>query len=373
MPFTYRIWTDAKQRLDARFEVEGADVIMQSSGGTQNKDYAAGLLLILQRLKSASVAITGAWVDSATVQNLPLAQRSIFDPSDGLQPEQIRQRMTQRMTRVRSDPMARAKGGNPRKRIRIRTDFEGSEPQLLAMVQGPAPPERWPAETLSLATPDFIWEAVQQLSKSKSWEPFSPSTDFDLIANERGMRLPPKAVFGRALSLALGGEEVRPHQFSAGVDSPCFRLLQAAGYPIVRKDESFPELPSEDEEGANGADDRTWREGGVRLAAHSRRERGHGLAKAKKSQFLKQHGRLWCQACGMTPSEEYGTEWAESCIEVHHAATQVSEMLGSHETTLADLECVCANCHRLIHRHLREGVGTSRFSKLPPATRSSVN
>jgi len=352
--------------LEAWFLIENTDVVMLSSGGTQNKDYAPGLLLILERLSAASIGITDAWVDSSTVQELPLDARSIFEPAEGLQPSQILRMLTRRMARVRSDPTARAKGGNSRKRIRIRTDFQGSEERLLTTVQGPVPPERLPVETLNLATADYVWEAVQQLSKSKTWEPFSPSTDFDLIADDMETRLPPKAVFGRALTLALDGEPVWPYQFTAGLDSPCFRLLRAAGYMIVRKDELPPDRPAEDEEGTNGTDERTWKEGSVRMAAHSRRERGHGLAKAKKAQFLKQHGRLRCEACGMTPSEEYGTDWAESCIEVHHATTQVSEMAGSHETRLSDLECVCANCHRLIHRHIREGQATTRFSRTLP-------
>jgi hypothetical protein len=42
----------------------------------------------------------------------------------------------------------------------------------------------------------------------------------------------------------------------------------------------------------------------------------------------------------------------EACIEIHHAKVQVSEMQSGHITSLEDLQCLCANCHRFIHRQL---------------------
>jgi hypothetical protein len=94
--------------------------------------------------------------------------------------------------------------------------------------------ERLPAEVLARVTPEHIWLAVQGLVQGElSQGPFGDSTEFDLIA-EGGQRLPPKAVFGIALGVALG-TVVEPKHFSGGEDSPCFRALRAAGYEVIPK------------------------------------------------------------------------------------------------------------------------------------------
>ncbi|WP_446728945.1 HNH endonuclease [Pseudoduganella sp. OTU4001] len=40
-------------------------------------------------------------------------------------------------------------------------------------------------------------------------------------------------------------------------------------------------------------------------------------------------------------------------MEVHHSETQVSQMERGHKTSLDSLQCLCANCHRLVHRQLK--------------------
>jgi 5-methylcytosine-specific restriction protein A len=35
---------------------------------------------------------------------------------------------------------------------------------------------------------------------------------------------------------------------------------------------------------------------------------------------------------------------------VHHRTTAVAKMNGTTRTRLSDLQCLCANCHRLVHR-----------------------
>lgn len=206
--------------------------------------------------------------------------------------------------------------------------------------------DRLPAEILRRATPEYIWSAVQRLLAGDVEHPFGPSTDFDLIGDD-GRRLPPKAVFGVALSMALGGKLVGPKHFTAGETSTCFRLLRDAGYPVVRKNTPAPQQESDEEDG-----EQEWPEGRARLVAHRRRERAKGLSKAKKAQVRRLHGKLQCAKCGLDPVASYGIEYGEACIEVHHAATQVSQMLEGHKTTLDDLMCLCANCHRLVHRML---------------------
>ncbi|PYD88289.1 hypothetical protein DNF23_33870 [Pseudomonas syringae pv. pisi] len=208
--------------------------------------------------------------------------------------------------------------------------------------------ERLPAEVLARVTPEHIWLAVQGLVQGElSQGPFGDSTEFDLIA-EGGQRLPPKAVFGIALGVALG-TVVEPKHFSGGEDSPCFRALRAAGYEVIPKTGVEAGSTAEPEW-------REWDEGRKVLRSHLAGERAPSLAKAKKAQFRRLHGGLRCEQCGLVPSQHYATELADSCIEVHHAKTQVSEMGQGHKTRLEDLQCLCANCHRLTHRKMREAL-----------------
>ncbi|WP_322031823.1 hypothetical protein [Paraburkholderia sp. J76] len=255
------------------------------------------------------------------------------------------------MKGVRRDPDSTAKGGNSTKRIRIATGFGGTSGDLASTLGGVAVEgdlrsvERLPAEMLRRVTPEHVFRAVQQFVDGNAQDdPFGPSTDHDLIA-DGGRRLPPKAVFGLALSLALDGAPIEPKHFTAG--GLCFTLLREAGYQVVRKDEAHGYPDSEI------YSDQEWREGGVKLRSHMKRERKPGLARAKKAEYRRRHnGRLNCERCGFDPVAHYEAEEAEACIEVHHSAVQVSEMTEGHNTTLGDLQCLCANCHRLVHKLL---------------------
>lgn len=215
-------------------------------------------------------------------------------------------------------------------------------------VPTPPSPKRLPASELNKVRPDHIYNAVLLLLTGYSDHPFAPSTDYDVLTDD-GHRLPPKAVFGIAAQSALG-IKIGPYHFTAGLDSPCFRSIQNAGFRIVSKgDDQFPDFPSSDTQ------DQSWTEGNIRVVTHKRRERSTAAIKAKKSQFKAEHGKLFCEQCNLDPVAHYGTEQAESCIEVHHRDTQVQHMTAGHGTTLAALQCLCANCHRLEHKRIRDG------------------
>jgi len=213
---------------------------------------------------------------------------------------------------------------------------------------------RLAASVLERATPQHVWWAVQQLLAGTVKHRFGDSNDYDLISDD-GQRLAPKAVFGVALEHALG-KTIGPSHFTAGVGSPCFRLLNAAGYRIVQKDAAVDATGDEALEDDGGLE---WSEGSKKLVTHVRRERGRGLARAKKADFREKNGgRLHCERCLKDPIETYGSEHGEACIEVHHAATQVAQMEDGAKTRLEDLQCLCANCHRLVHRLLRIGIAS---------------
>lgn len=105
-------------------------------------------------------------------------------------------------------------------------------------------------------------------------------------------------------------------------------------------------------------EDREWAEGNLRLVQHFRRERNPKVAAEKKEEMRARYGRLFCERCNFEPSKKYG-DAGDACIEVHHAKTAVAEMGEGHTTRLEDLECLCANCHRVEHYMLRGAQGAN--------------
>jgi hypothetical protein len=210
--------------------------------------------------------------------------------------------------------------------------------------------KRLPASELRKALSHHIEGAVEKLLRGFADHPFGESTDYDLLTTS-GRRLSPKAVFGLALSDALGSH-VGPRHFTGGVGTICFQLLVEAGYEIVPKGKTLDvELPPLD-------DEREWAEGNLKLLVHLRRERARGLAREKKKLFKMQHGKLFCEKCGFDPAPMYGAPYGDSCIEVHHAKIAVEAMEPGHGTKLEDLQCLCANCHRVVHRRMKDEAKT---------------
>jgi hypothetical protein len=204
-----------------------------------------------------------------------------------------------------------------------------------------------PADLLEAVTPEHLFIAGQMLSAGYADHDFGEHTDYEVVFQAK--RLKPKAMFGVAASRALGFR-VLPGHFHGGLGTQCFRKIESADYEIVRVGSSEPKRgPRLSDE------DRRWAEGNPRLVTHLRKERARGLAKAKKSQFLSDHGRLFCERCKLDPVRHFKDQAGNAAIEVHHRATAVAGMDEGHETVLADLQCLCANCHRFIHRLMKLG------------------
>ncbi|WP_407193817.1 hypothetical protein [Bradyrhizobium sp. STM 3566] len=206
--------------------------------------------------------------------------------------------------------------------------------------------ERLSAEAFDAVSAEHVWNALEKLRQPDFEHSYGPSTDYDLVT-DLGERFPPKAVFGIAATEALGFR-VLPKHFSGGIGTICFRILERSGYAIVLKGETSEpiDLPPSSE-------DCSWAEGKPHLVSHLRRERAWGLAQAKRDWFIRKHGRLFCERCGMDPILVYAGDHGAACIEVHHQTVQVKDMARSHKTRLEDLECLCANCHRVEHRLLK--------------------
>lgn len=367
----YTLAADDGKRFDSKFEIDSSGIVLHSRGGTKGKDainpdYSKVLRTLLRRLGDHKLLIAGAWVVSHRVQNLAASDREILANTDADHPpEELFRIMTSRMQKVGRGKDINGVRGNPTKRVRIQLQNIISDAELASALQATAvdvdlrSQKRLPAEDLNKITSEHVWNAVQLLLNGTVHSAFGKSTDFDLIADD-GTKLPPKAVFGMAGSEALGFK-VLPKHFSGGEGTPCFRILRAAGYLIERKQGQTQTsitnpLPADEQ----------WTEGKSKLVSHVEKERGRGMARAKKAQFRRLHGgKLFCEKCKIDPVETYQSEHGEACIEVHHQAIQVQNMNEGHTTKLADLQCLCANCHRLEHRLLKasvsEGVSVNGF------------
>ena len=292
-------------------------------------------------------------MDSSEVQGIPVDDRTILrsgelDP-DGSSAFTL---MSNRMKTVGQDNDR--KGGNSTKRVRIQfaTEIAVSVMEEALRIswidKDLRSAERLPAQLLRKVTAEHIWNAIGKLRDPELKHGYGPSTDFDLVTEADERFAPPKAVFGIAATEALGFA-VLPKHFSGGKGTVCFRVLARAGFTIVPKNENVQpiEVPISPE-------DRQWTEGLPRLIAHLRKERASGLAQAKKDWFLRTYARLTCEKCGMDPVEVYSGLHGTACIEVHHQAVQVENMAEAHQTKLEDLQCLCANCHRVEHRLLKQ-------------------
>jgi hypothetical protein len=343
--------------LNAHFHLVGKTAWFLSRGGkkgegSSNADYGPALRLLLERLNAATIGIEGIWVDSSSVQGIPLLDRKILTPAEWLEsPQSAFTLLSRRMKAVGQSATSSAKpGGNSTRKLRIDLATKMGESQIVGVLGGVASNkdmrslDRLPAEMLQHVTPKHVWAAVQKLLNGHPLEPFGPSTDFDLLADD-GQRLPPKAVFGVAASEALGFQVI-PDHFTGGIDTLCFRILTESDYTIVAKDESAPSIS------IPGSEDASWVEGNPKLVTHLKRERAKGLSQAKKADFKALNGKLHCERCGIDPVAKYG-ELGEACVEVHHRDMQVKDMEPDHITTLDELQCLCANCHRIVHRELK--------------------
>ena len=67
-----------------------------------------------------------------------------------------------------------------------------------------------------------------------------------------------------------------------------------------------------------------------------------------RSDAVKIHGTV-CQACGFDFEKTYG-EIGKDYIEVHHIKPLCEREGAEGVNAATDLICVCANCHRMIHR-----------------------
>lgn len=339
---------DDGNALNAKIDVEPEAIILHSRGGARgkpnerNSDYQPALRTILKRLHASDAVASGVWLDSRVVQHWPMADRQLIEASDFDRPLDDLVSLIGRSGLTKGQTKG-TNGGNSTKRILIGVPGKSAiELQALLHPRPTARREaRLSAEVLRRVSLEMIDEAVEALEAGATHD-FDDSRDYDVLSPS-GLRLPPKAVFGIALEKVIG-RPARPTDFSAGWGQPCFDIIKRAGYDILPKEESpsFSDPEIDEEE--------SWTEGHSKLGQHRRRERKPGRVRWKKLRFIAEHGHLFCERCGLVPTPELGP-FGDACIEVHHTVP-VAEMDGKTPIRLRDLQCLCANCHRIVHREI---------------------
>lgn len=89
-------------------------------------------------------------------------------------------------------------------------------------------------------------------------------------------------------------------------------------------------------------------EGATQRRLHLLRERNQTVVKQAKALGLERDPMLRCEVCGFSFVEVYG-ELGRDFIEAHHKQP-VAELKPGSRTRVEDIELVCPNCHRMLHR-----------------------
>lgn len=73
----------------------------------------------------------------------------------------------------------------------------------------------------------------------------------------------------------------------------------------------------------------------------------HGADQPCRFRLEEAVGQLVCERCGLNPVPAFA-DADEACIEAHQHALRTKDMQEEHWTRPEDLQCPCANCHRLV-------------------------
>ena len=88
-------------------------------------------------------------------------------------------------------------------------------------------------------------------------------------------------------------------------------------------------------------------EGLKKLRKHWYLERDSSLPKEAKRIFLKKHGELFCEICGIRPVVTYG----HPLVDAHHKLPLSKYAKnGKINTGPSDFSILCPNCHRAVHK-----------------------
>jgi len=132
----YQVQDDDQNLLDAKLNLDSKGIDYLSRGGSIksgaaiNSDYGLGLRLILERIKKSNIKLSGIWVESSRVKNLPIEEREILSGEEFSQNSHhdVFTIISKRMISV--GQLKKLKHGNSTKKIRI--EFKENIPEHIA-------------------------------------------------------------------------------------------------------------------------------------------------------------------------------------------------------------------------------------------------
>ncbi len=351
MPTSLILKTDDGEELNSKIELHEFGLLVHSrSNKNRNRDYRVAVELLLSRLDGAEIRYR-IYLSHLVKGVETIGRQLAFEEFSPVETrfDQIVRQMNEGVD-----------GHSAQKRFRIETSLT-EQVLLREVIEGKHNKLRLSASELRKVNASHIHNAVRHLLSGGDAPNFAQSRDY-VALTDNGTPLTPKKVFGLALQEVLK-MPIYPGHFSAGWGQISFELLEEAGLWIVPKKEgrarpkrSLKEVAPELVNFVPTDEERSWIEGNPKIVSHLTRERAPGLAKEKRDAFIAEHKRLFCEDCKIDPVAEYGPEAGAACIEVHHHRTHVANMEPGHETSMDDLKCLCANCHRVLHRKLALGL-----------------
>jgi hypothetical protein len=138
---THHVLDNAGRPLDAHVDIDGAEIVFHSRGGTRgganarNLDYGTALRLLLERIAAAGHRLTGVWVDSDEVRRLPRVDRSILTGADLLTAPADQFRILSRNMQIFGRSSHAPYGGSRVKKIRIAGDWPSDPNSNAAMLR----------------------------------------------------------------------------------------------------------------------------------------------------------------------------------------------------------------------------------------------
>ena len=78
----FQVLSDEGEEIDARFDIEGNEIIFHARGGNKengiNTEYGPGLRTLLKRIYENGYTLSDAWVDSTRVKALDKNEKRIL-------------------------------------------------------------------------------------------------------------------------------------------------------------------------------------------------------------------------------------------------------------------------------------------------------
>ena len=165
----FQVLSDEGEEIDARFDIEGNEIIFHARGGNKENGidakYGPGLRTLLKRIYENGYTLSDAWVDSTRVKALDKTEKRILELPAPNSADEVFTMISRNMTGIGRIPSANAQGGNSTKRIRLQIQSL-SENELIALTKSKKINvdfnrlERIPADRLANVTPKHIFNAV---------------------------------------------------------------------------------------------------------------------------------------------------------------------------------------------------------------------